>query len=131
LNVRGTSSEDYLFVSARGLAITRSGFDYILCKHAKVAAKTCASLLQKRISPHVLRHTCALTVLQATKDLRKVSLWLGHSSIQTTEIYTRSDPSVKLEMLEAVMAPSLRTGRFKATDAFIASLQPKQFFAQK
>lgn len=47
--------------------------------------------------PHVLRHTCALTVLQATKDLRKVSLWLGHAHMQTTEMNTRADPSVKLE----------------------------------
>jgi hypothetical protein len=82
-------------------------------------------LSHKRISPHVLRHTCALTVLQATKDLRKVSLWLGHASIQTTEIYTRADPSVKLEALEAIIAPGLRTGRFKATDALIASLNPR------
>lgn len=70
----------------------------------------------------MVRHTCALTILQATKDLRKVSLWLGHAHLQTTEIYTRADPSVKLEALEAVMAPKLRSGRFKATDTLIASL---------
>ena len=58
-------------------------------------------------------------MLQATKDLRKVSLWLGHAHLQTTEIYTRADPSVKLE---AVMPPTLRSGRFKATDKLIASL---------
>jgi hypothetical protein len=66
--------------------------------------------------------TCAMTILQATKDLRKVSLWLGHSSVQTTEIYTRADPTVKLETLEAAIAPKLRTGRFKATDKLIAFL---------
>ncbi len=71
----------------------------------------------------LLRHTCALTILQATKDLRKVSLWLGHSSMQTTEIYTRADPSVKLEALESVIAPKLRTGRFKATDKLIEMLK--------
>src|SRR5204863_4614481 len=64
----------------------------------------------------------ALTVLQATKDLRKVSLWLGHAHMQTTEMYTRADPSVKLEALEAMIAPKLRSGRFKATDKLIASL---------
>ena len=79
----------------------------------------------KRVSPHVLRHTCALTVLQATKDLRKVSLWLGHAHMQTTEMYTRADPSVKLEALEAMIAPTLRSGRFKATDKLIASLTPR------
>ncbi|ARU21339.1 tyrosine-type recombinase/integrase [Ralstonia pseudosolanacearum] len=125
LAVRGTMPCTHLFVNARGQAMTRSGFEYILSKHAKLAAKVCPSLSQKRISPHVLRHTCALTVLQATNDLRKVSLWLGHASIQTTEIYTRADPSVKLEALQAMVAPELRTGRFKATDALIASLNPR------
>ena len=65
--------------------MTRAGFEYILRKHVCAAVKRCPSLSAKRISPHVLRHTCALTILQATKDLRKVSLWLGHSSMQTTE----------------------------------------------
>lgn len=123
--VRGKMPCANLFVSARGQAMTRSGFEYILNKHAKQAAVNCPSLAQKRISPHVLRHTCALTVLQATNDLRKVSLWLGHASIQTTEIYTRTDPSVKLEALQSMVAPELRTGRFKATDALIASLNPR------
>lgn len=103
--------------------MTRAGFEYILRKHVRAAAKRCPSLSAKRISPHVLRHTCALTILQATKDLRKVSLWLGHSSMKTTEIYTRADPSVKLEALELVIAPKLRTGRFKATDQLIAMLK--------
>lgn len=87
-----------------------------------VAAKRCPSLTAKRVSPPVLRHTCALTILLATKVLRKVSLWLGHSSMETTEIYTRADPSVKLEgALESVIAPKLRTGRFKATDQRLIS----------
>ena len=123
--VRGEMPCANLFVNARGQVMTRSGFEYILSKHAKQAAVDCPSLAQKRISPHVLRHTCALTVLQATNDLRKVSLWLGHASIQTTEIYTRADPSVKLEALQSMVAPELRTGRFKATDALIASLNPR------
>jgi hypothetical protein len=66
-------------------------------------------------------------VLQATNDLRKVSLWLGHASMQTTEIYTRADPKVKLEALESIIAPKLRSGRFKATDELIASLQACNF----
>ncbi|WP_235028237.1 tyrosine-type recombinase/integrase [Caballeronia choica] len=70
----------------------------------------------------MLRHTCALTVLQATEDLRKVSLWLGHASMQTTEMYTRIDHSVKLEALESVAAPKLRSGRFKAADKLVAAL---------
>ncbi len=69
------------------------------------------------------RHTCAMTIHQAAKDLRKVSLCLGHSSIQTTEIHTRADPTVILGTLEAAISPKLRTGRFKATDKLIAFLK--------
>jgi site-specific recombinase XerD len=116
-----------LFTNARGTAMTRSGFEYILCKHVKTATEHCSSLSQKRVSPHVLRHTSAIFTLQSTRDLRKVSLWLGHSSIQTTEIYTRADQSVKLEMLESAIASKLRSGRFKASDKLIASLRPNNF----
>jgi site-specific recombinase XerD len=111
-----------LFVSSRGESLTRSGFDYILRKHVRASSHRCPSLALKRVSPHVLRHTCALAVLQATKNLRKVALWLGHVHMQTTEMYTRADPSVKLEALESVMPPKLRSGRFKATDKLIAWL---------
>lgn len=122
LAVRGPVRVPELFLNARGEPMTRSGFEYILHKHTHTATTQCPSLSTKRVSPHVLRHTCALTVLQATKDLRKVALWLGHAHIQTTEMYTRADPSVKLEALESMIAPKLRSGRFKATDSLIASL---------
>ena len=61
-------------------------------------------------------------MLQATRDIRKVALWLGHADIRTTEVYLRMDPSEKLEAVEAVLPPALRRGRFKAPDALIASL---------
>ncbi len=131
LAVRGTALVPELFLNARGLPMTRSGFEYILCKHVRTAANHCPSLLTKRVSPHVLRHTCALTVLQATKDLRKVSLWLGHANMQTTEMYTRADSSVKLEALESIVAPKLRSGRFQATDKLIASLRKGSFMRSK
>jgi site-specific recombinase XerD len=127
LTIRGEVSAPELFLNARGEPMTRSGFEYILSKHVAAAAKGSPSLMTKRVSPHVLRHTCALTILQATKDLRKVSLWLGHANMQTTEMYTRADPTVKLEALESVIAPKLRSGRFKATDKLIASLRPGIF----
>ncbi len=82
---------------------------------------------EARVSTRFETHTCALTVLQATKDLRKVALWLGHAHMQTTEIYTRADPSVKLEALELVVPPKLRSGRFKATHKLIASLTSRSF----
>jgi integrase/recombinase XerD len=131
LAVRGQDLTPELFLNAHGEQMTRSGFEYILRKHVKTAAGRCPTLLTKRVSPHVLRHTCALTVLQATKDIRKVSLWLGHASMQTTEIYTRVDSSAKLEALESVVAPKLRSGRFKATDKLIASLKEQTVMRRK
>ena len=131
LAVRGRVLVPQLFLNVHGKSITRSGFEYILRKHTHIAEKCCPSLASKRVSPHVLRYTCALTVLQATKDLRKVALWLGHSSMQTTEMYTRADPSVKLEALESIVAPKLRSGRFKATDELITSLKTGSFMQSK
>jgi integrase/recombinase XerD len=131
LAVRGTMPVPELFVSARGESLTRSGFEYILRNHVRTAKQHCPSLAMKRVHPHLLRHTCALTVLQATKDLRKVALWLGHAKTQTTEMYTRVDPSVKLEALESVVPPKLRSGRFKATDKLIASLRAAAFMPTK
>jgi integrase/recombinase XerD len=61
-------------------------------------------------------------MLQATRDIRKVALLLGHADVRTTEIYLRLDPTEKLEAVEAVLLPALRRGQFKAPDALIASL---------
>jgi site-specific recombinase XerD len=127
LAIRGTVAAPEIFVNSRREPMTRAGFEYILGKHVRTAIKDCPSLATKRVSPHVLRHSCALTVLQATKDLRKVSLWLGHATMQTTEMYTRADPSIKLEALDAITAPKLRSGRFRASDKLIASLTSSSF----
>ncbi len=102
--------------------MTRARFEYILQKHVCTAAKDCTSLRGRSVSPHQLRHSCAITMLQATGDIRKVALWLGHADIPTTEIYLRVDPSTKLEAMEKMLPLELRRGRFKAPDALIASL---------
>jgi integrase/recombinase XerD len=125
LAVRGQISARELFVNARGEPLTRWGVAYILHRHAKAAGQECSSLRVKRLSPHVLRHTCAMVVLLATKDIRKVSLWLGHGNLATTEIYVRADPTEKLEAIEAVVPPSLRKGKFRAPDKLIALLKSK------
>lgn len=122
LAVRGEVMSTELFVNADGTAMTRAGFEYILDKHTRTAAATTTSLQSKKISPHQLRHSCALMMLQATRDIRKVSLWLGHADLRTTELYLRVDPTEKLEAVEAVIPPALRGGKFKAPDALIASL---------
>lgn len=122
LVVRGAVPVPELFVNAVGATMTRAGFEYILDKHVCAASKSCSSLSGRSVSPHQLRHSCALTILKATRDIRKVALWLGHADIRTTEIYLRVDPSEKLEAVEAVLPLALRRGRFKAPDALIASL---------
>jgi integrase/recombinase XerD len=122
LTVRGNVRVPELFVNAEGAPMTRSGFEYVLDKHARAAAERCPSLRGRPVSPHQLRHSCAVVMLQATHDIRKVALWLGHADIRTTEVYLRMDASEKLEAVEAVIPPELRRGRFKAPDALIASL---------
>lgn len=122
LSIRGTVPVPELFVNARGEPMSRAGFEYVLDKHVRKAGETCTTLRGRNVSPHQLRHSCAVVMLQATHDVRKVALWLGHADIRTTEVYLRMDPSEKLEAVEAVVPPELRRGRFKAPDALIASL---------
>ena len=123
LAVRGESAAPELFLNTAGEPMTRSGFEYILSKHVDAAIHKQPSLARKRISPHVLRHTCAMHTLLATHDVRKVSLWLGHASLQITEIYLRADPTEKLEALAAVLPPTIKRGRFKAPDKLLAMLR--------
>ncbi len=122
LAVRGQPQTLELFVNAREQPMTRAGFEYVLRKHVTAAAAQCPSLRTKHVSPHVLRHTAAMVVLQATGDIRKVSLWLGHTDIQTTEAYLRADPTEKLDVMHAVVPPTLKRGQFRAPDKLIASL---------
>ena len=99
--------------------MTRSGFEYILAKHVAVAAQCQASIIGKRVTPHVLRHSCAMHTLQATGDVRKVALWLGHASLQSTEIYLRADPTEKLAALASMAPLGLQRGRFQAPDKLL------------
>ena len=66
-----------------------------------------------------------MAVLQSTHDIRKVALWLGHSNLATTEVYTRADPTEKLEAIEAIVPPHLRKGSFKPPDRLLALLKAK------
>lgn len=122
LAVRGDIAAPELFVSHQCRAMTRTGFTYVLNKHVQRATQICPSLQEKCVTPHVLRHTCAMMIYQATGDLRKVSLWLGHADMQATEVYVRADPTEKLEALDAVLPPSLRRGQFSVPDRLIAML---------
>lgn len=123
LAVRVRAAAPEVFVNARGEPLTRWGFAYLLKQHVATAARHKPGLKKKRVSPHVLRHTCAMIVLQATGDIRKVSLWLGHATLTTTEVYTRGDPTEKLDAMEAIVPPHLRRGTFQPSDKLLALLK--------
>lgn len=125
LAARGELSSPQIFVNARGNAMTRSGFEYVLGKHTQVAIKSLPSLRNKVVTPHVLRHTCAMMILQATGDLRKVSLWLGHADMQTTQVYLRADPAEKLDAINSAVPPMLKRTQFRPPDQLVASLRGK------
>ena len=122
LAVRGSVAVPEVFLNARGASLTTSGCSYIVKSYLPAAVSRCSSLSTKRISPHVMRHTCALNTLQATRDIRKVALWLGHSSLKSTEIYLRADPTEKLQAIEQALPPNLRRGVFHVEDKLIAWL---------
>jgi len=111
------------FLNARGEPLTRSGVAYILRKHKAAAVARCPSLNGKSVTPHVLRHCAGMTILRSTRDIRKVALWLGHEHQETSEIYVQGDPTEKLEVLLAVVPPSLKPGKFSPPDKLIAALR--------
>ena len=121
--VRGHPRAPEFFLNARQEPLTRSGVAYILRKHKTAATTSCPSLDGKRVSPHVLRHSCGINVLRSTCDIRKVALWLGHERTETSEIYVDGDPSEKLKLLSAVVPPTLRPGKFRPPDELIAALR--------
>jgi site-specific recombinase XerD len=123
LKVRGEPKTTALFPNARGDSMTRSGFEYILEKHVRAASAKQPSLAEKPVSPHSMRHSCAMHTLHATRDIRKVALWLGHASLQSTEVYLRADPSEKLEAMASLAPPTLRRGRFRPPDKLLAMLR--------
>ena len=124
LKIRPHVVDRHLFLNAMKTGMTRHGFAKRLTIHAHAAALEVPSIADKKITPHLLRHTCAIHTLKATGDIRKVSLWLGHASLQTTEMYLRADPTDKLETLQAWHSPGLRKGSFQGVqDQLLAMLE--------
>ncbi|MBN1628756.1 MAG: tyrosine-type recombinase/integrase [Thermoleophilia bacterium] len=123
LAVRPGAPVPELFLNASGKPMTRWGFRYVLRKSRSTAVPRCPSLAQTRVFPHLLRHCCAMNILQATHDLRKVALWLGHAHVETSEIYTRADPTEKLDAIAGVLPPNLRRGRFRPPQKLLDSLK--------
>ncbi len=126
LAVRPPVNHRCLFPNARGRPMSTEGFAYLLRQHVATAEQTVPSIASKRVTPHTLRHACAMSVLRSTGDTRKVSLWLGHSDVKTTEVYLRATPAEKLKILEENTPPDIRPGTFYgAQDALMAVLGGK------
>jgi integrase/recombinase XerD len=110
------------FPSARGATLSRDGVNYVLQAAVREAAKTCPSLATKRVSPHVLRHTTAMHLLQAGVDITVIALWLGHESPETTQIYVEADLKTKEQALQNVAPAGKGFRRFQPGDALLAFL---------
>ncbi len=124
LGIRPERTDHHLFLNAYGTGMTRRGFAKRLTVHVKTAAAVVPSIADKAISPHSLRHACALHTLEATGDIRQAALWLGHSCQQTTEVYLRLDPVEKLEILSERPPPDITRGKFDGVqDKFLAMLE--------
>ena len=124
LQVRPEVKDQHLFLNARGTVMSRHGFAHRLQLYAGTAATVVPSITKKRIFPHILRHSMAMHTLEATMDIRKVSLWLGHASIMSTEVYLRADPSGKLDILSKNSPPAIAKGTFiDAPDRLLTILQ--------
>lgn len=110
------------FPNARGKALSRHGVDYLLQECVQRAVVKCPSLADKTISPHLIRHSCAMHLLQAGVDITVIALWLGHESIQTTHGYVEADLATKEQMLAKVTPAGQGVQRFKADDALLRFL---------
>ena len=101
LSLRAPAAEAFVFCNARGQALGRDGAAYILAKHLSRAAEQLPLLKRKHVTPHVLRHSCAVGLLQAGVDLSAIRDYLGHESIATTGRYTKSNLQMKRRVLDA------------------------------
>lgn len=112
-----------LFPNARGGRLSAHGVHYLLAKHVAAATKACSSLKHKRVSPHVLRHTAAMDLLQTGVEQTMIALWLGHESIETTQIYLDADLESKQRVLEMTKPPNGKPGRYRPDDTLLAFLK--------
>jgi integrase/recombinase XerD len=99
--IRAGNCDDPLFKNATGGPLSRDGVAYLIRKHARAAAKQCPALGKRRITPHVLRHSCACALLQAGVDITVIRDYLGHSSVATTSRYVSTSLHMKRDALEA------------------------------
>jgi site-specific recombinase XerD len=123
LRERGGRSGDLLFPSRLGGRLSPDAVQRLVNKHVQAASARVPSLRGKTVTPHVLRHTSAMRLLEGGVDTTVIALWLGHEHVRTTQIYLHADLALKERALARTAPPLTRPGRYRAPDALLAFLE--------
>lgn len=123
LDEQHADPRDPLFPTRRGRPLSRDAIEHRITNYAAKAATVCPTLHSKTITAHVLRHTTAMRLLHAGVDTSIIALWLGHVSVDTTQIYLHADMNLKEKALARTRPPTGRTGRYQPPDKLIAWLE--------
>jgi len=123
LRERAGRPADPLFVTRTGRRLSRDAIEQRVTTHAAVAATGCPSLRAKQLHPHVLRHSCAMALLQAGVDTTVIALWLGHADVRSTQPYLHADLTIKEKALALVTPADVKPGRYKPPDTLLAFLE--------
>jgi site-specific recombinase XerD len=123
LTERNGNPADPLFPTASGHPLSRDAVAKLLGKHHQRAAEQCPSLAGKAVTPHILRHTAAMSLLHAGVDTTVIALWLGHEQVQTTSIYLHADLSIKEQALARTAPLHATAGRYRPPDPLLAFLE--------
>lgn len=116
-------SDGPLFPSIRGERLSRDALEHLVRKYCAAASHTCPSVAGKRVTPHTLRHSTAMELLHHGVDQAVIALWLGHESVETTQIYIHADMRLKEKALQQVASPDTRVGRYRPDDKLLAFLE--------
>ena len=114
---------DPVFTTSSGRGMSRDAVERLVTKYALRARLRCSSLSKKRVTPHVLRHTAAMDLLQHGVDRTVIALWLGHESVETTQIYLHSDLRMKEAALVRTNQMGIKLRRYKPKDDLLAFLE--------
>ena len=123
LNERGGADSEPLFVSNRGDRLSRDAVERIVRKHVELAAKSCPTLKGKRVTPHVLRHSAAMQLLQNGVDRTVTALWLGHESVESTQMYVHADIELKERAMAKTQPLAVSPARYRPSDELLAFLE--------
>jgi site-specific recombinase XerD len=113
----------FLFPSLSGGRLSADAVQDLVNKHVAAARVKCSSLVKKRVTPHVLRHTAAMELLLAGIDRAMIALWLGHESVETTQIYLDANLALKEEILAKARPINGKAGRYRPTDHLLQFLR--------